>query len=327
MLGRGSLRKRRSTHDPSQLSVLLRSTTIMMHPGAVVGLGLVMLGLAISGSPPIISIANAQALSDKKSFVVYDSTLYTDKPDLSQYGIKPIDTVYAGQFGKDWVKNAKLPDKDSVQRVARQIESTTSRVVIDIEHWPLKGDPSLVQESLSKYMTVLHWFKEAAPGLLVGYYGTPPLRDYWRAINPPTHKERQALTEDNDRLKPLAEAVDILFPSLYTFYTDQGGWVRYAYGQIAEARRCANGKPVYVFLWPQYHDSNRTLAGTFLPADYWRLELETAKQYADGIILWGGWGNNNRPAKWDEDASWWKVTKDFMKSLGEPDQPAGSHGK
>lgn len=270
----------------------------------------------------------AQQAVEQRPFVVFDAFLYADKPDLSQYGIKPIVILYAGQLGKEWVKHAaQLPDKSTVQRVARELEAQPSPVVIDIEHWPLNGDPQQVQRSLSQYITVFQWFKEAAPGLAVGYYGTPPLRDYWRAINPPSSKERLSLTKDNDRLKPLAETVDLLFPSLYTFYPDQGGWVRYAYGQIAEARRCANGKPVYVFLWPQYHDSNRKLAGTFLPADYWRLELETAKQYADGVILWGGWGNNNRPAQWDDDAAWWKVTKDFMKTVDTPDPPGEGNRK
>ncbi len=304
---------------------MMKSTCTILGSGTVFTIGL--LALLMWDGAITVCIAQAQTMPEK-TFVVFDGTLYTNKPDLSQYGIQPITITYASQFGNEWFKDAaRLPDKESVQRVAREAEKKASHVVIDIEHWPLKGDSRQVQESLSKYMTVLHWFKGAAPGLAVGYYGAPPLRDYWRAINSPTSKEWRSYSEENDRLQPLAGAVDILFPSLYTFYTDQGGWVRYAYGQIAEARRCANGKPVYVFLWPQYHDSNRTLAGTFLPADYWRLELETAKQYADGIILWGGWGNNNRPAKWDEDAGWWKVTKDFMKSLGDPDQPAGSHGK
>jgi hypothetical protein len=269
------------------------------------------------------SIAQAQSLPKQKPFLVFDSTLYADKPDLSVYGIHPITISYAGKFGGNWHKHQQsLPDKESVQRVAREAETKGSHAVLDIEHWPLKGESSQVQESLSKYMTVLQWFKEAAPGLSVGYYGAPPLRDYWRAIRPPTSKEWRSYADDNDRLQPLAGAVDILVPSLYTFYTDQGGWVRYAYGNIAEARRCANGKPVYVFLWPQYHDSNRKLAGTYLPDDYWRLELETAKQYADGIILWGGWGSNNRPAKWDDNAGWWKVTKDFMKTVAASNQPS-----
>lgn len=294
---------------------MIKRSRMFMKVGVMTLLGL--LGIVESAIPP--PIAQAQALSEKKTFVVFDSTLYADKPDLTLYGIKPIAILYAGQFGHEWVKDVtKLPDKASVQRLAREAGAKSRSVVIDIEHWPVKGDSDQVQESVSKYMTVLQWFKEAAPELLVGYYGVPPLRDYWRAIRPPTSKEWQSYSEDNDRLKPLARVVDLLFPSLYTFYTDQGGWVRYAYGQIAEARRCANGKPVYVFLWPQYHDSNRELKGTYLANDYWRLELETAKQYADGIILWGGWGNNNRPAKWDEDAGWWKVTKEFMKTIQRP---------
>ncbi len=267
------------------------------------------------------STAQAQTVSAPKPFVVLDGTLYAEKPDLSAFGIQPITIVYAGKFGPTWHKQSDdLPDKEAVQRVAREMRGKSGRVVIDIEHWPLKGDSSQVQNSLKKYMTVLQWFKEAAPELEVGYYGAPPLRDYWRAIRPPASKEWQSYSGDNDRLRPLAEAVDALFPSLYTFYPDQGGWVRFAYGQIAEARRYGNSKPVFAFLWPQYHDSNRALVGTYLPADYWRLELETAKQYADGIILWGGWGSNNRPEKWDDGASWWKVTKEFMKTLGPPPQ-------
>ena len=299
---------------------MMKRTRTIVALAAVVGLE--MLAISMLDNAMTTSIAQAQALPEKKPFMVFDSTLYADKPDLSQYGIKPITITYAGQFGNEWVKNAtRLPDKETVQKLAREAQAKTSPVVIDIEHWPLKGDSNQVQESLSKYMTVLQWFKEVAPGLSVGFYGAPPLRDYWRAISPPTSKEWASFSGDNDRLRPLAGAVDILFPSLYTFYTDQGGWVRYAYGQIAEARRCANGKPVYVFLWPQYHDSNRKLAGTYLPADYWRLELETAKQYADGIILWGGWGSNNRPAKWEDNAGWWKVTKDFMKTVVASNHP------
>jgi hypothetical protein len=275
-----------------------------------------MLAMAMPNGPTTTPITQAQASSEKKSFKVFDGTLYTDKPDLSQYGVQSITITYARQFGSEWLKNeTRLPDKASVQRAAREAEARGTPVVLDIEHWPLQGDPKKVQDSLSQYITVLQWFKEAAPGLAVGYYGAPPLRDYWRASSPPTSKEWRSYADENDRLQPLAEAVDMLFPSLYTFYEDQGGWVRYAYGQIAEARRSAHGKPVYVFLMPQYHDSNRKLAGTYLPRDYWRLELETAKQYADGVIVWGGWGSNNRPAKWDENTRWWQVTKEFMTTI------------
>jgi hypothetical protein len=265
-------------------------------------------------------VVHAQALPNQKPFMVFDGTLYTEKPDLSLHGIRPVKIAYTSQIGGEighlwWKQAERLPDKKSVQDIARQAQAKNTPVVLDIEHWALIGDPSQVRTSLSKYMTVLQWFKEAAPGLAVGYYGAPPIYDYWKSLKSPTSKEWASFAKENDQLRPLANAVDIIFPSLYTYYTDRGGWVRYAYAQITEARRNSNGKPVYVFLWPQYHDSNPSLAWAHLPADYWRLQLQMAKQYADGIVIWGGWGKNNRPVKWDDNAAWWKVTKEFMKKL------------
>lgn len=267
-----------------------------------------------------VPVVHAQAVPNKKPFVVFDGTLYAGKPDFSVHGIRPVSIAYTGQFGGQWYKNPDiLPDKNVVQKLAREAQTKNHPVVIDIEHWPLVGDTNQVRASLSKYMTVLQWFKEAAPGLPVGYYGAPPIRDYWKSLRSPMSKDWASFAKENDQLKHLAGTADILFPSLYTYYTDRGGWVRYAYAQIAEARRLANGKPVYVFLWPQYHDSNPSLGWTHLPADFWRLQLQMAKQYADGIVIWGGWGPKGQ-VKWDENAAWWKVTKDFMKKLP-PAQP------
>ena len=269
----------------------------------------------------------AQSISSPKPFLVFDGTLYSNKPALSTYGIRPITLVYAGKFGPDWHKQAdRLPDLQTVQAVARDAQQKGHVTVLDIEHWPLIGSPDSVRGSLTKYMTVLDWFRAAAPGLAVGYYGAPPVCDYWRAMKDTSSQERQSWMEGNDQLRSLAGAVDILFPSLYTFYPDQAGWKKYAIAQIEEARRYGGGKPVYVFLWPQYHDSNRILGGSYLPADYWLLELETAKEYADGLVIWGGWDvTKNIPMIWDDSAPWWKITKEFMKSRNHspPVAPAG----
>ena len=152
-----------------------------------------------------------------------------------------------------------------------------------------------------------------APGLSVGYYGAPPTRDYWRAVKGPASPEYKTWMSENDKLHPLADAVVVLYPSLYTFYPDREGWSKYAIAQITEARRYAGGKPVFVFLWPQYHESNVQLTGTYLPPDYWLRELQTAKEYADGVVIWGGWDlKTNKAYKWDEDAQWWKITIDFL---------------
>lgn len=293
---------------------LVRRSTIALASAVIAAFGACCAFLL---TEPVVQ---AQSVPNKKPFLVFDGTLYGGKPNLSLHGIHPVSLAYTGQFGTQWYKNSDaLPEKNIVQQVARDAQEKNAPVVIDIEHWPLVGDANQVRASVSKYMTVLQWFKEAAPGLPVGYYGAPPIRDYWKSLKSPTSKEWASFAKENDQLRPLAESVDILFPSLYTYYTDRGGWIRYAYAQIAEARRNANGKPVYVFLWPQYHDSNPSLKGVFLPIDFWRLQLQMAKQYADGIVIWGGWGTKGR-MNWDDNAAWWKVTKEFMQKLP-PAQP------
>ncbi len=291
---------------------------------SVIAAGLGIFSALLLASNLAEPVVHAQTLPKKNPFVVFDGTLYAGKPDLSVHGIQPTTIAYTsqigGKIGYQWWKQAeRLPDKEIVQQIARQAQTKPNPVVVDIEHWPLAGDPKQVQRSLEKYLTVLQWFKEAAPELAVGYYGAPPLNDYWKSLKSPMSKEWASFARQNDQLRPLSGAVDIIFPSLYTFYTDRGGWVRYAYAQIAEARRNSNGKPVYVFLWPQYHDSNPSLKGAFLPPDFWKLQLHMAKHYADGIVIWGGWDfKSNRPAEWDNNAAWWKVTKDFMKIVAPP---------
>lgn len=113
-------------------------------------------------------------------------------------------------------------------------------------------------------------------------------------------------------MPPLVEVVDILFPSLYTFYYDQSGWKLYATANVNEAKRIAGGKPVIPYLWPQFHDSNSALKGTHLLGSYWRLELEHLKSLAcPAAVLWGGWQTN-----WNESACWWAETKDFVNKGG-----------
>ncbi len=258
-----------------------------------------------------------------KPFLVFEAMDYFNKPDCSVYGIVPISLIYPDRFGPpNWYNHANgpLPDMASVQAVAREAQLKGYPVSLDIEHWELQGTTTTVQSSLTKYMTVLQWFQAAAPGLPVGYYGPPPIIDYGRALRTPSDPLYLSWMAENDQILPLANRVNLLFPSIYTFSADQVKWKKYAIAQVSEARRLAPGKPVYVYLWPQYHESATpvSLVHTYLPADYWLLQLETARQYADGIVLWG----NASP--WVDNLPWWQVMKDFMKSLNPaPSPPKG----
>ena len=261
--------------------------------------------------------AQGQAVSLQHQFPVFDATNFAQKPDLSQYGLKRMPVVYPAYMwdSKEQSVQANLPDRNRVTAFAQLAAQSSNIVVIDIEQWPLAGDPATVAASITKLQTVIRWFKTPVPAMKVGFYGFPPLRDYWASVQEEGSARYKSWQTRNDALAPIAQLSDVLFPSLYTFYADRTGWSKYAIAEIREARRYAGGKPVYVFLWPQY-EAGGTLANTFLPGDFWRAQLETAHKYADGIVIWCCTGRQT----WDDKAPWWSETQKFIKQI-HPTQP------
>src|SRR5919197_719806 len=150
------------------------------------------------------------------NFVVFDGTIYKNNLDLSSYGIKPIYLINANTLWKKGQNINDLPDVSLVREAARTARSNGRIAIIDIEHWKLRGEETTVNESVAKYATVLQWFHDAAPEVLVGYYGLPHIRDYWRAIKGPDATQYIVWQAENDRIKPIIDKVNILFPSLYT---------------------------------------------------------------------------------------------------------------
>jgi hypothetical protein len=255
-----------------------------------------------------------QASGTKGKFPVFDATGFTSKPDLSTYGIRPIMVVYPNFMwdGNRVPDSTSLPDKTRVIAFAKLASDTTRLLVVDIEHWSLFGDPPSVADSVKKYQTVLGWYKSSAePEVKIGLYGAAPVRDYWSSVQPKNSARYIGWQKLNDQVAPLAKAEDIVFPSIYTFYDDQTQWQQYAIAHIQEARRISGGKPVYVFFMPEYHGSNPKIGNTFLPGDYWKMELETARKYADGVVIWCC----QTKEVWNENAAWWVATKQFLKEV------------
>src|SRR5207249_9613783 len=107
----------------------------------------------------------------------------------------------------------------------------------------------------------------------------------------PADRARHAETHAMRSIVPFVGALD---PSRYTFYDDAQGWVKYALANVAEARRIADGRPVYPFLWPQYHYSNARLGSQYIDGNLWSLELRTMYAHADGLVIWGGYDVANK---------------------------------
>jgi len=255
----------------------------------------------------------AEPASTETCFRVFDATNYGSKPDLAHYGLERAIIISSTHYF--WPRGASpgllLPEKKTVTAAVRQWmdpKPAPPLVILDLEHWPNAGEASVVESSVDRYITLFDWVKEGTGNAALGYYGIPPVRDYWRATSAATSIHFQEWQRDNDRFERLAATVDVLLPSLYTFYDDQRGWERYAIENVKEARRLAKGKPVYPFIWPRYHGGNQQLKGQAIPADYWRLQLKTLERVADGVVIWSD------PEPWNGAAAWWEATREFMKT-------------
>jgi hypothetical protein len=111
-----------------------------------------------------------------------------------------------------------------------------------------------------------------------------------------------------EALTDLAPAVDAAFPSLYTFYSDFNGWHTFA-DEMLQASLSFK-KPVYCFIMPRYHGSSR-YSWQLLSPQYWRLQLDTCRQFANGIVIW----DFSPYEEWDPNAPWWKETEAFVADL------------
>jgi len=257
--------------------------------------------------------AAVAASTGRGCFRVLDGTLYAQKPDLTAHRIERAWVPHVWNLWRDDEPRSELPRREAVRDWVRAIPAGTGILVVDLEWWPTRGTRAELEASSERYVQLLEWIRADGYAGLLGYYAVPPVSDYWRAIRDATSSEHRAWKSDNDAFAPLALAVDALFPSLYTFYEDADAWQRVAIANIREARRLARGRPVYPFIWPQYHDSNRALGLRPVPAEYWRRQLRVLREHADGVVIWGGWDfERNRPAAWDPDAAWWRVTREFI---------------
>ncbi|WP_428387475.1 hypothetical protein [Mucisphaera sp.] len=247
------------------------------------------------------------------AFPVFDATLYLKKPDLEQlYGMPRLRT-----HKRLWMPEDNHDEPIRARLVAALAHIPRGELIfMDIEHWPVKGQPEVVNDTLRKYNLVTHWVREIRPDLTFGYYGVPPIRDYWRAVRPERADQYQQWLDENDALAPMVENLDVIYPSLYTFYNTPDQWVEFAKANLSEARQY--GLPVYAFLWPQYHEGNKELAWQFIDPDFWRRQLETCLEHADGIVIWGGWMDaDKKRLNWDPTAPWWRETIAVMAENGD----------
>ena len=241
----------------------------------------------------------------KQPFVVFDGLLYQGKPDLGRLGIVRIGGVNPPVVNN---RSADTVDEAQVRATLQVLQGYTGVVYLDYEQWAISQIPApQIADNIKKLVRVAQIAHQAIPSARIGYYGLLPCFDYWSLVKN-DQKQIKLWQDCNVRLDPISDQVDVIFPSLYTFYNDPQGWDIFAAAQLQAARRY--NKPVYAFLWPEFHVSNRLLKGKNVPGNFWRHQLEFCRARADGVVIWGGWQE-----QWDENAEWWIETKGFLAGL------------
>lgn len=251
------------------------------------------------------------------AFELIDATLYRDKPDLSPHGFQKALVIYESSLWERGENKNIQPRNSNIESVVKKIADFNGKyIVLDVEVWEQSPDPEFI---VSMYSDLLERIAVDKNRHTLGLYGVLPIRNYWGAISRKTGDKFTAWTKENDSRSRFASKVGILYPSLYTFYADESSWLVYARENIREARRMAAGKPVIPFIWPQYHESNTSLRNAYIDKKFWRFQLETLKDLADGVVIWGGWDlKKKQPLPWNENLGWWKETKTFAKQIKSP---------
>ena len=269
---------------------------------AIAVLSLSATGLSLGGY-------DALAATLKSNFQARDATRYPQNPNLAPYGMKNIVVAYENSLWPSGASkstpNASYILNSYIPKIKKQNPDV---VVIDIEVWKLTPSMSSSQVTsvINKFKTVIGAFRKGLPKAKLGLYMGLPYRNWLAPCGDP--KKRASRTTSwrnhNLRLRPLADSVDIIFPSLYTFYSDSSSvkcWPTYANANIKEAR--IYGKPVWGFLWMKYHKG-----GAWIPRTFWRTQLDATYAGADGLVVWSKAGSD----KWSWSAPWWLETKDFL---------------
>jgi len=245
----------------------------------------------------VLAIAAAcfagKSLASSRPFTVYDNLFYQGKPNTAPAGLIASNILYEEAIWPHKVNYGKLPERSVFEATVLKSLTNPGPLVLDIEHLPLKGDATTVAQHLHTLEKLADWAREAAPGRKVGFFGTNTLQK----IDP-------ANLADARRL---GRHVDAVFPELYTHGSDQDNWKKDALAAVAEAHSVAPGKPVYLYLWPQYVTGSKHQFEYF-SADDWQFELSTSRDIANGVVLW-----SPSRFKWDDASGWWEATQKFLR--------------
>ena len=294
------------------------------------GLACLMSLIALIASAPAANAEQGnQTGSDRTDrFVVFNAMLYENMPAFGD----TLPVVYEHTIFKHGVlKDGIRPSEKSVAHAANWVSEHAARakrqnrtplIALDIERWHLWPFVPLPEHkvALSHYADSASRFKAATESPIC-LYGVLPVGGIITALKAArnTETQRQWVAANKAAAAAIGSTVNALCPALYAYYqypndpNDERAlkqWLANAREVVRQARLLAPDKPIYPFIWPQYHSGGNVRGFGFLSDQRWQAQLEFLKSHTDGLILWGGYDLiANRPLAWDSKASWWRTLK------------------
>lgn len=200
------------------------------------------------------------------------------------------------------------PDASNIQQYSTEALNNPSwPVSFDMEiNWPTSGQA--LTDSVNNYISAVNIFKSTNTQSPVSFYGLPPYPNAWRWSGVSGSSTFENVSK-SAAFVSLANVVDYFSPSLYAYSTDDTvTWRKYADTMVNAIRKYySTTKPIYPYIWPQWHDNGNQLIDTAT----WNYQLNYLYKITQGAIIWTG-GTYN----WDGNAPWWRTTKKFMAQKG-----------
>lgn len=256
--------------------------------------------------------------AQSKSFNLYNQVRFSGSPNSLLPLLLPLKIANETQLLNP---SDSTPNATAIANFAMQCPAGVV-VTLDLETWPYYPAAKLTN-TINRFLSTISYFKSANATSSIGFYGVPPKQAYqWSSIDPvanPSGYYNWRIISDS--LARMAKNVDNFQPSFYAYDADTISWRKMVDTTIAAIRRYSTTKPIYAYVWPQYHQGTAPLQLQFIDTAIWKYELRTLYDRADGAIIW----TSNKDVSgntiyWDPNMLWWQATKSFMveKSLAKP---------
>lgn len=252
-------------------------------------------------------------VTEIKPFKVYANLEYTQIPDLSVFGIKPIVVIDEKEISAGIIDKIHHPDSIKIASVAKEIaaKNPTIPVCVDAPSW-IQDRMSNNEAMLSRFEMVSKVFKDNSKSNPLLFTQVSPTSLSSMRVNSSnffTNLGGWKISAVNTTSN-LSEFVDILLPASYAVDNDTITWKREFYLTIREARKVNRGKPVYAHFTTEYINNNENFDGAYTPVSEstWLCMLNAAYNLCDGVVF-----TNKIKMKWSDNFGFWKATQNFLK--------------